>query len=150
LNLPARIQKLLPTVWRTRPSVDLEHYSHVFRVSIETARVPFDDMVRHDGGEPSSRIRERVVAARERQRLRFGTKPIACNAEIPGNAIRRYCALGGAAMHLLAMASAKRQFSARGSGRPPSHRVGTRRRSDPIPQFGTHRRSGIGTAAALP
>ncbi|MGB6602266.1 MAG: hypothetical protein WBE77_14425, partial [Candidatus Cybelea sp.] len=35
------------------------------------------------------------------------------NAEIPGNAMRRYCALDEPAMRLLAQASAKRQFSAR-------------------------------------
>ena len=34
-------------------------------------------------------------------------------AEIPGNAMRRYCALDEPTMRLLAHASAKRQFSAR-------------------------------------
>lgn len=82
-------------------------------LQIEIARVPFDDMVRYEGGERSAQIRERVVAARERQRSRFEGTAIACNAEIPGNAMRRYCALDDAAMRLLAHASAKRQFSAR-------------------------------------
>lgn len=82
-------------------------------LQIEIARVPFDDMVRYEGGERSAQIRERVVAARERQRRRFEGTAIACNAEIPGNAMRRYCALDDAAMRLLAHASAKRQFSAR-------------------------------------
>jgi len=82
-------------------------------LQIEIARVPFDDMVRYEGAEPSARIRERVVASRERQRARFGNTGLSCNAEIPGNAMRRYCALDEAAMRLLAHASAKRQFSAR-------------------------------------
>jgi magnesium chelatase family protein len=82
-------------------------------LQIEIARVPFDDMVRYDGAEHSSRIRERVVAARERQRARFGGATFSCNAEIPGNAMRRYCPLDEPAMRLLAHASAKRQFSAR-------------------------------------
>ena len=82
-------------------------------LQIEIARVPFDDMVRYEGGERSSRIRERVVLARNRQRARFTGTTIACNAEIPGNAMRRYCALDEAAMRLLAQASARRQFSAR-------------------------------------
>jgi magnesium chelatase family protein len=82
-------------------------------LQIEIARVPFDDMVRYDGAERSLRIRERVVAARDRQRARFSGTTLACNAEIPGNAMRRYCALDEPAMRLLAHASAKRQFSAR-------------------------------------
>jgi magnesium chelatase family protein len=82
-------------------------------LQIEIARVPFDDMVRYDGGERSSSIRERVVAARDRQHARFTGVQLTCNAEIPGNAMRRYCALDEAAMRLLAHASAKRQFSAR-------------------------------------
>ncbi|HEY6450229.1 MAG TPA: YifB family Mg chelatase-like AAA ATPase, partial [Candidatus Cybelea sp.] len=82
-------------------------------LQIEIARVPFDDMVRYDGAEPSKRIRERVLAARERQRTRFARTPLVCNADIPGNAMRRYCPLDEPAMRLLAHASAKRQFSAR-------------------------------------
>jgi magnesium chelatase family protein len=82
-------------------------------LQIEISRVPFDDMVRFDGAERSVRIRERVVAARERQRGRFAGTALGCNAEIPGNAMRHYCALEEAAMRLLAVASAKRQFSAR-------------------------------------
>jgi len=82
-------------------------------LQIEIARVPFDDMVRYDGAEHSSQIRGRVVAARERQRARYAQTRLACNAEIPANAMRRYCALDEPAMRLLAQASAKRQFSAR-------------------------------------
>ncbi len=82
-------------------------------LQIEIARVPFDDMVRYEGAEHSGQIRRRVVAARERQRTRFSGMPLTCNAEIPGNAMRRYCPLDEPAMRLLAHASAKRQFSAR-------------------------------------
>ncbi len=82
-------------------------------LQIEIARVAFDDMVRYDGAESSVRIRERVVAARDRQRKRFTGTAFSSNAEIPGNAMRRYCPLDEAAMRLLAHASAKRQFSAR-------------------------------------
>ncbi len=82
-------------------------------LQIEIARVPFDDMVRYDAGEPSAIIRRRVVAARDVQRERFASTLLSCNAEIPGNAVRVHCALGEPAMRLLAHASAKRQFSAR-------------------------------------
>jgi magnesium chelatase family protein len=82
-------------------------------LQIEVARVPFDDMVRYDGAEPSARIRRRVVVSRERQQARFAGTSLSCNAEIPGNAMRRYCPLDEPAMRLLAQAAAKRQFSAR-------------------------------------
>jgi magnesium chelatase family protein len=82
-------------------------------LQIEIARVGFDDMVRYEGGERSHSIRMRVVTARERQQARFAQTRLSCNAEIPGNAMRRWCALDDAALRLLAAASAKRQFSAR-------------------------------------
>jgi magnesium chelatase family protein len=82
-------------------------------LQIEVSRVPFDEMARPEHAERSAVIRERVVAARERQRLRFAGTPITCNAEIPGSAVRTHCRLDADAMHLLAQASARRQFSAR-------------------------------------
>jgi magnesium chelatase family protein len=82
-------------------------------LQIEIARVPFDDMIRYDAGERSDAVRKRVVAARERQHRRFEDTPVSCNAAIPANAMQRWCALDDAALKLLALASAKRQFSAR-------------------------------------
>lgn len=82
-------------------------------MQIEIARVPFDDMVRKDAAEHSGTIRERVVAARERQRSRFTGTTFLCNADIPATAMQRYCALDDDALRLLSQASAKRQFSAR-------------------------------------
>jgi magnesium chelatase family protein len=70
-------------------------------------------MVRTERAERSSTIRERVVAARERQQKRFAGTPISCNAEIPGSVVKTYCALDADAMHLLSQASSRRQFSAR-------------------------------------
>ncbi len=82
-------------------------------LQIEITRVPFDDMVRHGGGDRSAMIRERVVAARSHQQKRFGGTAFSCNAEVPASAMRRYCALDDAGLRLLGHASAKRQFSAR-------------------------------------
>lgn len=82
-------------------------------LQVDIARVPFDDMVRRDGAEHSATIRARVVAARAVARERFAGTPIGANAEIPPSGMRRYCALDDEAMKLLALASAKRQFSAR-------------------------------------
>ncbi|MEO9170200.1 MAG: YifB family Mg chelatase-like AAA ATPase [Candidatus Baltobacteraceae bacterium] len=82
-------------------------------LQIEIARVAFDDMVRREGAERSEIIRGRVLAARQTQATRFGDSAIACNAEIPPSAMRRYCELDDHALRLLAQAGAKRQFSAR-------------------------------------
>ncbi len=82
-------------------------------MQVEIARVPFDDMVRVENAERSATIRERVVAARERQQRRFVSTRITCNAEIPPGTMRRYCALDETPMRLLALAAARRQFSAR-------------------------------------
>lgn len=82
-------------------------------LQIEIGRVPFDDMVRVDGGESSAVIRARVVAARERQQQRHCGTTISCNADIPASLMKTHCALDGAALQLLSVAAAKRQFSAR-------------------------------------
>lgn len=82
-------------------------------MQIEIGRVPFDDMVRQERATPSAAIRARVVEARQRQHARLAEASITCNAEIPANLMRSMCALDEASMNLLAIASAKRQFSAR-------------------------------------
>ncbi|MFN2449296.1 MAG: ATP-binding protein, partial [Candidatus Baltobacteraceae bacterium] len=82
-------------------------------LQIEVTRVPFDEMARADRAEPSSAIRTRVLAARAIQSARFAGTAISCNAEIPAGSVRSYCALGTDAMHVLAQASSRRQFSAR-------------------------------------
>ena len=82
-------------------------------LQIEIARVPFDDMVRYEYGERSLQIRERVLAARARQQARFA------GTAFPATRRFRETPCDGTArstkrpMRLLALASAKRQFSAR-------------------------------------
>ena len=60
-------------------------------------------------GEPSAIVRERVFAARERQRER-GT----LNALLPASALKRFCALDAAADRLVADAMDRAGMSARG------------------------------------
>ncbi len=82
-------------------------------LQIEIGRVAFDDMVKNESAEPSRGIRARVEAARAAQVMRYRGIGVFCNAELPGNGVRRHCALDGQAMQLLSHACAKRQFSAR-------------------------------------
>ena len=50
---------------------------------IEVPAVPFEELSSTRKEEPSSQIRQRVNAARQRQNQRFEGKPYACNADIP-------------------------------------------------------------------
>ncbi len=66
-------------------------------------------------GEPSAVIRERILIARERQRVRLAGTPWACNADIPANerAIERLCPLSDEAERLLLALSQRRSLSMR-------------------------------------
>ena len=82
-------------------------------LQIEVGRISLTEMTDRAQAEPSSEIRGRVVAARERQRLRYVELGIESNAELAASQVRRFCALNDASAVLLREACAKRQFSAR-------------------------------------
>lgn len=65
-------------------------------------------------GEPSAAIRERVVAARDRQRVRLKPFGIHCNAEMTTTILRATCRLdSNTEAHLAMLVDAKRTFTAR-------------------------------------
>ena len=65
-------------------------------------------------GEPSAAVRDRVIAARDRQRARLAPWGVATNAEMGPAATRATCALSPAAEQLLArLAAQRRSMSAR-------------------------------------
>jgi magnesium chelatase family protein len=68
-------------------------------------------------GESSATIRERVVAARERQLLRFARSRVRANAQMGPRLIRRHCLLPGEGQRLLSLAVARLGLSARGHDR---------------------------------
>jgi magnesium chelatase family protein len=80
--------------------------------------VPAETLASVSRSEPSSAIRERVVAARERQRIRFASTPeVNCNARAP---TRQLISDGGASpavLRELARLSAAAGLSARGFDR---------------------------------
>jgi len=80
---------------------------------VEVARVPFDEIVAREGGEPSNAIRARVERARAMQRERYGKARIEINAAVAARDVRRYCALGAEATSLLRDAAARGHLSAR-------------------------------------
>jgi magnesium chelatase family protein len=68
-------------------------------------------------GEASAAVRQRVQAARERQRARLRGLKIRVNAELSGRQVRRFCAVPLQAERLLAAAMTQLGLSARGHDR---------------------------------
>jgi magnesium chelatase family protein len=65
------------------------------------------------GGEDSSAVRARVVAARGRQRERFRGRHVFANAQMPPRLIRRHCRLDPDGERLLEQAMTRQGLSAR-------------------------------------
>ncbi len=81
---------------------------------IEVPAVKYTELSSKAEGEPSQRIRERVIAARELQMKRFvGRKGMHCNADMQSKEIQGFCNLDGAGEELLKMAITKLGLSAR-------------------------------------
>ena len=81
---------------------------------IEVPQVKFREMAGEANGESSAQIRERVVAARERQQRRFAGRPrITCNARMGSKELKAFCALDEQAKGMLQMAMTDMDLSAR-------------------------------------
>ncbi|MGO8926476.1 MAG: YifB family Mg chelatase-like AAA ATPase [Limisphaerales bacterium] len=81
---------------------------------IEVPPVKFREITSERTGEMSAQIRERVIAARQRQQARFKDKPkISCNARMGSRELKSYCALDAATMELLKFAMTDLNLSAR-------------------------------------
>ena len=65
-------------------------------------------------GESSASIRERVQAARERQRIRFEGSDIICNSDMRVAEVRQFCKLDEAGDSLVRQAVSQLDLSARG------------------------------------
>src|SRR5271166_5713811 len=85
---------------------------------IEVPPVKFREIAGDRTGETSAQIRGRVVAARQRQHVRFADKPkITCNARMGTRELKQFCALDEATKELLKMAMTELNFSARAHDR---------------------------------
>ncbi len=81
---------------------------------VEVPTVHFRDITSDRTGETSAQIRERVVAARERQQARFASKAkITCNARMGSKELKAYCQLTEQTMELLKFAMSDLKLSAR-------------------------------------
>jgi magnesium chelatase family protein len=88
-------------------------------ITLQTRPVEYHQIVRADLTEaPSSYYRERVEAARERQRARFRDEPgVYSNAQMPPRLVRRYCTLSAVAEKALERAVHQHGLSARAHDR---------------------------------
>jgi magnesium chelatase family protein len=83
-------------------------------IHIDVAAVRYQDLASTRRGERSSMVRERVVAARERQRERFKARAdLYKNADMSSRDIREHCALDTASQDLLKNAMSRLGQSAR-------------------------------------
>ena len=83
-------------------------------IHIEVPRVEYEKLSDERMGEPSALIRERVEAARERQRERFaGSERLLCNGDMGPAEIREICLLDDAGKGLLRAAMQQLHLSAR-------------------------------------
>jgi magnesium chelatase family protein len=89
-----------------------------FDMHVDVTPVDYADLSSQETPESSAVIRERVEAARERQKERFaGTEDIYCNAMIPDQLLREYCHLEPQAEVLLKTIFERYGLSARAHSR---------------------------------
>ncbi len=80
----------------------------------EVPVVKFREIAGERTGETWAQIRERVIAARQRQHERFKNKPkITCNARMGSRELNKFCDLDEATKELLKNAMAELNLSAR-------------------------------------
>ena len=83
-------------------------------IQINVPRVEYEKLSGDTFGEPSAAIRDRVEAARERQRVRFNGNPnVTCNSEMGPAEIRQYCRLDAEGEKLVKSLMTHYQISAR-------------------------------------
>ena len=80
---------------------------------IDVPAVRYEELRGGGAGEPSSAVRERVVAARERQLARFSGEGIFCNAAMKPRHLKKFCEPDPAGARLLEEAVRRLGLSAR-------------------------------------
>jgi magnesium chelatase family protein len=84
---------------------------------VSVPRIKFDEMSASTFAESSGAIRERVIAARQKQRTRYSGGNITCNSEMGNTELRQYCQVDSATMELLRSAVTRLKLSARAYNR---------------------------------
>lgn len=82
-------------------------------IHVQVPRVEFEKISDNRVGESSAAIQARVEAARQLQRDRFSSTPVASNSEMHPAEVRKYCELDETGRNLMKAASQQLQLSAR-------------------------------------
>ena len=80
---------------------------------VELRQLSQDELLRAPDGEKSAVIRERVIAARRIQSMRFKNSPVHCNAQMNSKQLQQYCKLDNKCIMLLRHAVAQLKLSPR-------------------------------------
>ena len=83
-------------------------------IHVEVPEVDYEKLSSDRLGESSESIRDRVQAARERQRVRFEGSDIVCNSNMRVAEVRKFCKLDEAGDSLVRAAMSQLNLSARG------------------------------------
>jgi magnesium chelatase family protein len=86
-------------------------------LTVEVPALPPDMLGGGPPGESSATVRARVVAARDRQRQRYGSTGPRTNADLTSSLLAQYCGLDGPGLRMLTMAVRSLALSARGYDR---------------------------------
>ena len=86
-------------------------------IRLTVPRLTKHELMGQDVGETSTAVRDRVEAARERQRRRYASLGVRCNAHLPGPAIRHLARLDPHAEGLLSKAVDSMALTGRGFDR---------------------------------
>ena len=87
-------------------------------IHCEIQAVPFSELSKIKPGEPSEKIRERVIKARQIQEVRFKDfKGIHCNAQMTERMLHQFAEPDAASMDMLRMAMERLKLSARAYSR---------------------------------
>ena len=82
-------------------------------IHLDVSRIDYEKLSDARAGEPSSAIRSRVQAARDRQARRFQGTSLTCNADMGVGDVRVHCGLDDAGRSLMKAAMNQLQMSAR-------------------------------------
>ena len=88
-----------------------------FDLMVDVPPVPPEDLTSTSPGESSLAVRERVVAARERQQVRYAHDGIAVNSQLSTSLLARHCPLERDTARILVLAARKLGLTARGFDR---------------------------------
>lgn len=82
-------------------------------IHVEVPAVKFREMSEAKTGETSAVIRDRVIAARQRQLERFRGRPVSCNARMGSRDLKEHCRLEEDTLNFLKIAMDEYKLSAR-------------------------------------